>query len=59
MLFGINKENKPIVPRRAECKPGDIIGGKYRVESVLGEGAFGCVYKGVSGRDEHLNWWIE
>ena len=19
----------------------------------------GCVYKGVSGRDEHLNWWIE
>ena len=20
---------------------------------------FGCVYKGVSGRDEHLNWWIE
>ena len=46
MLFGGNKDkNNTLVPRRAECKSGDIIGGKYRVEKVLGEGAFGCVYK--------------
>ena len=46
MFFGGDKNGKrPIVPRRSECKPGDIIGGKYRVEAVLGEGAFGCVYK--------------
>lgn len=41
-----------IVPERYDCKVGDLIGGKYTVESVLGEGSFGCVYKvkDASGR---------
>lgn len=33
------------VPQRADFKPGDLLGGQYRVEKSLGEGAFGQVYK--------------
>lgn len=33
------------IPERYDCKVGDLIGGKYRVDSVLGEGSFGYVYK--------------
>jgi len=35
----------PVIPERYDCKVGDLIGGKYRVEKVLGEGSFGYVYK--------------
>ena len=33
------------IPERYDCKVGDVIGGKYRVESILGQGSFGYVYK--------------
>lgn len=36
--------NLPI-PERYDCKVGDMIGGRYRVESILGQGSFGYVYK--------------
>ena len=34
-----------MVPSRIDCKAGDWINSQYRIESVLGEGAFGKVYK--------------
>ncbi len=42
-----HNSSKKIVPRRYDCHPGDTINNRYRVESILGEGAFGCVYKVV------------
>lgn len=47
MSFFNHTSSNKVVPRRYDCHPGDIIGKKYRVESILGEGAFGCVYKVV------------
>lgn len=41
------------IPERYDCKVGDQIGGKYRVESVLGQGSFGYVYK-VSDQNGRL-----
>lgn len=52
-LINHTPPKKP-VPRRYDCCPGDLIQGRYRVESVLGEGAFGCVYKVV---DETKTLW--
>lgn len=46
--------NPFIVPERYDCRKGDLIGGRYRVESVLGQGSFGCVYKVV---DEQNTLW--
>ena len=37
--------NSYVVPERYDCQKGDLIGGRYFVESVLGQGSFGCVYK--------------
>ncbi len=37
--------NTYAVPERYDCQVGDLIGGRYVVESVLGQGSFGCVYK--------------
>jgi len=34
-----------IVPERCDCKVGERIGNRYRVEAELGQGSFGCVYK--------------
>lgn len=39
------------VPSRFDCKCGDNINGRYIVESVLGEGSFGCVYKVKDGNN--------
>lgn len=47
MSFFNHNSSSKVVPRRYDCHPGDMINYKYRVESVLGEGAFGCVYKVV------------
>lgn len=41
-----NSSNTQIpIPERYDCKVGDLIGDRYRVESLLGEGSFGYVYK--------------
>lgn len=34
-----------VIPERCDCQPGDLVGGSYVVEKVLGEGSFGVVYK--------------
>lgn len=34
-----------VIPERCDCRPGDLVGMKYIVEKVLGEGSFGVVYK--------------
>lgn len=34
-----------VIPERCDCRPGDMVGNKYSVEKVLGEGSFGVVYK--------------
>ena len=36
--------NLPI-PERYDCRKGDIINSQYTVDSVLGQGSFGVVYK--------------
>lgn len=46
-LIGSKIIPKKEVPLRSDCHAGDLIEGRYRVECVLGEGAFGCVYKVV------------
>ena len=40
------------VPERCDCRQGEVVGMKYRVEKELGQGSFGVVYKVVdnSGR---------
>lgn len=42
-----------IICDRCEYHPGDNINGDYRVESMLGAGTFGCVYK-VKGNDGQI-----
>ena len=37
--------NGAIVPERCDCRPGDLVGMKYRVDKVLGQGSFGVVYQ--------------
>lgn len=37
--------SQTVVPRRFDCKSGDLVDGRYRIQNELGEGAFGCVYK--------------
>ena len=34
-----------VIPERCDCRPGEMVGMKYRVESELGQGSFGVVYK--------------
>ena len=50
--MSVNPYTATHIPERYDCKVGDIIGGKYCVKSVLGEGSFGYVYKvsDLSGR---------
>ena len=40
------------VPERCDCRQGEVVGMKYRIEKELGQGSFGVVYKVVdnSGR---------
>lgn len=33
------------IPERCDCRPGEVVGMKYRVEKELGQGSFGVVYK--------------
>lgn len=34
-----------VIPERCDCRSGELIGGRYFVDKVLGEGSFGVVYK--------------
>ena len=34
-----------VIPERCDFRPGEMVGMKYRVESELGQGSFGVVYK--------------
>lgn len=43
--MGFSETNGIVVPERKLCSIGELIAGKYRVESSLGTGAFGHVYK--------------
>ena len=49
LLYSVSPESKEILktrqPAPPEWKPGDIISGLYKVISILGEGAYGTVYK--------------
>ncbi|MBO5419875.1 MAG: protein kinase [Bacteroidales bacterium] len=40
-----NYSNRTVIPERCDCRSGDMIGGRYIVDKVLGEGSFGVVYK--------------
>lgn len=44
-MSSFSPHNNVIVPRRFDCKPGDIISEKYTLVSSLGQGAFGQVFK--------------
>lgn len=37
--------NTVVIPERCDCRSGEMIGGRYIVDKVLGEGSFGVVYK--------------
>ena len=43
--MSVTPVNNFAVPERYDCQVGDMIGGRYQVVSVLGQGSFGCVYK--------------
>ncbi len=43
-MTGSVPSNLP-VPERYDCKVGDLIGGRYTVDKILGQGSFGYVYK--------------
>ena len=43
--MNLNYSSSTIIPERCDCRSGDLIGGRYYVDKVLGEGSFGVVYK--------------
>lgn len=43
--MALSYTNGNVIPERVDCRPGDLVGSSYVVESVLGEGSFGVVYK--------------
>ena len=50
MMMNSMQTGGTVIPERCDCQSGDLIGGSYVVEKVLGEGSFGVVYK-VKDRD--------
>lgn len=49
--MSVSTGQRVVVPSRIDCKLGDWINDQYRIQSVLGEGAFGKVYKVVDRKD--------
>lgn len=44
-MYGSQTNGGVPVPERCDCRPGDVVGYKYRVDKELGQGSFGVVYK--------------
>lgn len=45
MIMNTPNTGNTVIPERCDCRPGDLVGTRYVVEKVLGEGSFGVVYK--------------
>ena len=40
-MYGSQTNGGVPVPERCDCRPGDVVGYKYRVDKELGQGSFG------------------